>query len=781
MDKQKTKRDAPLAVGRAAAWVARQWKEEHLRTLVRGVQRFVLCAVLTRGTVLGGYTPFGLAMASALMARGAGLSAVGGVVCGLMLLDDGLKSGVYMAAALLVLCVMSVCAGLRIVRTAWFAPVVAAVAGTACTFVFLPLGVALDAGALLPFVTVQLLTFGACRVYGAALDPPREENDWRRPATLLVLVATVLLSLSDLCPFGLLSPARAGALLLTLACAYLGGAAPGAAAGVALGAAMDMAYGEGALLTCCYGLCALVAGLFRDSGRLWFGVCALGAGLCAAMLGVDHPLFVPMVLELICAVAAFAVLPPFVWQALRRSLLPDTLMGEAAHRTVRQVAGQCATEAAQAFYELYLAMLNGISEGKAAGDDNVRAVFDRASDRVCKNCVLCSQCWQRDYVTTLAALNDVTQPMLKRGRAELSDFPYHFASRCVHLPELMRAINSALFALRERQSLRRQQAENQSLLARQYAGITDILRQLGAEATQDVTAQPMMERQIKRYAAAFGWVDRVCAVRDAQGRLAVELYGEGVTDILRQGEGFAAGLSALLGVALTNPKPLDESDGPHIELRERAPFRAIVGIGRQQKEGASVSGDSGCYFLTDAGVACLLLADGMGTGAAAAQDSRTLITSLERFLRAGIPVADALKAVSPALRLRSDGTRFTTLDALTLDLFTGRAESLKCGAAPSYLRMGGQWTVLRSKALPIGLAEEDALGEPTPLRLGHGDLCVLLSDGISDGMDDGWVRDTLLAHADDTPKTLAMQLVNGAAGRGHDDDRTALVLRLEKR
>ena len=781
MDKQKTKRGAPLAVGRAAAWVARQWKEEHLRTLVRGVQRFVLCAVLTRGTVLGGYTPFGLAMASALMARGAGLSAVGGVVCGLMLLDDGLKSGVYMAAALLVLCVMSVCAGLRIVRTAWFAPVVAAVAGTACTFVFLPLGAALDAGALLPFVTVQLLTFGACRVYGAALDPPREENDWRRPATLLVLVATVLLSLSDLCPFGLLSPARAGALLLTLACAYLGGAAPGAAAGVALGAAMDMAYGEGALLTCCYGLCALVAGLFRDSGRLWFGVCALGAGLCAAMLGVDHPLFVPMMLELICAVAAFAVLPPFVWQALRRSLLPDTLMGEAAHRTVRQVAGQCATEAAQAFYELYLAMLNGISEGKAAGDDNVRAVFDRASDRVCKNCVLCSQCWQRDYVTTLAALNDVTQPMLKRGRAELSDFPYHFASRCVHLPELMRAINSALFALRERQSLRRQQAENQSLLARQYAGITDILRQLGAEATQDVTAQPMMERQIKRYAAAFGWVDRVCAVRDAQGRLAVELYGEGVTDILRQGEGFAAGLSALLGVALTNPKPLDESDGPHIELRERAPFRAIVGIGRQQKEGASVSGDSGCYFLTDAGVACLLLADGMGTGAAAAQDSRTLITSLERFLRAGIPVADALKAVSPALRLRSDGTRFTTLDALTLDLFTGRAESLKCGAAPSYLRMGGQWTVLRSKALPVGLAEEDALGEPMPLRLGHGDLCVLLSDGISDGMDDGWVRDTLLAHADDTPKTLAMQLVNGAAGRGHDDDRTALVLRLEKR
>ena len=84
-------------------------------------------------------------------------------------------------------------------------------------------------------------------------------------------------------------------------------------------------------------------------------------------------------------------------------------------------------------------MLHGVSEGKAAGDRNIRAVFDYASDHVCKNCMLCTQCWQRDYVSTLAALNDVTQPMLQRGRAEMSDFPYHFAARCARLPELMRA------------------------------------------------------------------------------------------------------------------------------------------------------------------------------------------------------------------------------------------------------------------------------------------------------------------------------------------------------
>ena len=200
----------------------------------------------------------------------------------------------------------------------------------------------------------------------------------------------------------------------------------------------------------------------------------------------------------------------------------------------------------------------------------------------------------------------------------------------------------------------------------------------------------------------------------------------------------------------------------------------------RSSEDAAVSGDSGCYFLTDAGVACLLLADGMGSGAAAAQDSRMLVTSMERFLRAGITPADALKAVSPALRLRSDGTRFVTLDVLTVDLFSGKAESLKCGAAPSYLRAGGQWTMLSGKALPVGLAEEDALGEPVPLRLGHGDLYIMLSDGISDGLDDGWVRELLVRHAGESPKELAARLVTEAKGRGHDDDRTALVMRIER-
>ncbi len=779
MDKEKTKKASPQVLGRFTSLAARMLNEEHVRTAATGIQRFVICAILARGTVLDGYAPFGLAMASAQMARGAGLSVISGVFCGAMLLGGGVKSGVYAAAALLVLCVMAVCAGLRILKKPWFAPLIAALAGTACTFVFLPLGPRLDMAAVMTFTAVQGLTYAACRVYVSVLAPPKDECDWRRPASMLVVGATVLLSFADISILDLFVPARMFAVVLVLASAYLGGSSVGAVSGVVLGLLMDLSTGEGALFTCCFALTGMIAGLFREQGRIFFSVCALASGLCSAMLGADNEFFMQLLIELSLGMIVFLAVPEFFWESVSR-ILPPREIKASAERTIRKTAGKCASEAAQAFYELYLSMLNGITETKAAGDHNVKVIFDHAGDKVCKNCALCSKCWQKDYITTLSALNDVTQPMLKRGRAELSDFPQHFASRCIKLPELMKAINSGLFALRERESLRRQQQENQNLLARQYAGITDILKQLGAEIVQDEISQPLMEKQVRRYAAAFGWIEKVCVMRDSRGRLTVELYGDGINDILKQGAGFSAGLSALLGVGLTTPEKKEDELGERVTLKERAPFRVVVGIGRKQREGASVSGDSGCYFLTDAGVACLLLSDGMGSGIAAAQDSRMMVSSLERFLRAGVSVSEALNAVSPALRLRSDGMRFTTLDALTLDLFTGRAESLKCGAAPSYLRAGGQWTVLSGKSLPVGLAREDELGDAVPLRLGHGDIYVMLSDGISDGQDDAWVRELLLEYYGEGPKELAARLVTEAQSHSHDDDRTAIVMRVEK-
>ena len=95
--------------------------------------------------------------------------------------------------------------------------------------------------------------------------------------------------------------------------------------------------------------------------------------------------------------------------------------------------------------------------------------------------------------------------------------------------------------------------------------------------------------------------------------------------------------------------------------------------------------------------------------------------------------------------------------------------------------MGGAVTRLSGGNLPVGLSDEPAADQSVPIRMSHGDLFVMVSDGVCDGSDDDWLRHLLHDRAGDTPKELAAKIVVSATERGVSDDLTAMVVRLERR
>lgn len=781
MDKHTLEKRSFRAAARAAEAWTRLTRTDEVQQISSGIKQTLLCAVLARGVLFGEYAPLGVAMTGACAALGRGYCAFAGAFFGAVLLRGGLTGVTAAAAALLTLVCAQVFDRPAGARPGWFMPLMSALMMAACSFVLLPAPGQLQPAQALRFAATCVLTGGLSWCYIQALSPARGRGDLRHPGGLLAVVASLLVALGDVTLFGAVAPARVIAFLMTLGGAFLGGSAIGSALGVAFGVTMDVTAGSGAFLTCVYGLSALLSGAFRTAGRPAFVCSGLLAAGAAALLGIEHPLFPAAVYECALGVLLFWLVPDTLWQYIRDTLLPTRHDTVDTVERVRRSAGRYAAEASDAFYEMYLAMMSGAQAGRAAADEDIHAIFDCAADKVCRRCAICKECWQRDYVATLSALGDVSGPMLKRGRAEADDFPRHFSERCIHFPELLRAVNQALFALRERQQYRRRCEENRSLIAQQYAGLTGILRQIGGTLGRDQASLPARERQVRSYASAFGRIDKVAVFRDGAGRLRVELDGEGIENILRERKGFAAGLGAVLSVGLTEPERISDELGTRLMLREQAPYRAVVGVGQRQKKGEKVSGDTARSFVTEGGCACLLLADGMGTGAAAASDSRTILSLMERFLRAGIPPADALRTVAPAFRLRCDGTRGVTLDILTLDLFTGKGSCLKCGAAPSFLKNGGGVIRISGGSLPVGLSDEPAADQSVPVRMAHGDVFVLVSDGICDGADDGWLRSLIEKHGGETPKELAARLVVAAAERGSNDDLSALVCRLEHR
>ena len=184
------------------------------------------------------------------------------------------------------------------------------------------------------------------------------------------------------------------------------------------------------------------------------------------------------------------------------------------------------------------------------------------------------------------------------------------------------------------------------------------------------------------------------------------------------------------------------------------PYR--IGAALRPKKGESVCGDSVSSFETDTGTLCLLLADGSGSGEGARKESSLTIRLLRQFLEAGIEPEPALKTLNAALALRSEESgSFSTIDLLTIELRSGNAALYKYGAAPTYVKKGGNVRRITGNALPVGLRDTPAPPDVTRLTLEGGCFVVMISDGVTDAASDEWLQNLLAGWDGDDPQKLA--------------------------
>ncbi len=205
-------------------------------------------------------------------------------------------------------------------------------------------------------------------------------------------------------------------------------------------------------------------------------------------------------------------------------------------------------------------------------------------------------------------------------------------------------------------------------------------------------------------------------------------------------------------------------------------------IVKQAAPGRIVSGDAHLVWEEGAGGRLLVaLGDGMGRGLRAARLSRFATGWLQRLVRGGVEVPQALRLLNTLLGLAGRGEETVSLDVAEVELAGGRAAVYKAGAPPSYLLRGGRPRVLASPAAPLGVLAEGSW-PATACTFQSGDVFVMLSDGVLDGGGkQGWVEDWLArwAAAPGSPGALAAGLL-AAAGEGcaglRADDRSVLVL-----
>ncbi len=741
--------------------------------------RFFLAAVLANGQIFGTCAPFALSLVGASGAGGAGFAALLGACLG-HLWAGGLVGGLrYAAAAILIYSVAFAFYDVKLYASPWFMPAVCAGMSGITGFVYLSEGGWTPEKAVI-FLTELTLTGGCTYFYRVALPPvPPTEGQAadRRLISLLVLAGSLLVALAQV-TVGSVSLGRGLALLAVLLCAWQWGPGAGAAAGVCAGVAMDLALATLPLATLVASLSGLITGLTVKQNRALAALTFSLSGTAALLWVSPGGGIVPLLPEVWLSGVAFLLLPAPLLRRLD-ALSPARLAPRSLFRQTHAAVGARLDGQAAAFRRLYQA-LRAAFPAPGANDGDPAAIFDRAAGQVCRDCAARSHCWQKDYSGTYSALNDALPKMMARGRGVATDFPAHFSARCLHFAQFLAAANQELSALLTRSQYAARLQTSRAAVCRQYDALAAALSSAAWEVSQELAPDPVLEARVARHLADRGMDAAPLVYRDAAGHLHLELSGQGLAPLAGPEE--QTRLATLLGVPLRpgERRPL-RGGAEALTFAQAEPLVVTAGIAARKREGQTVSGDAGTWFKNEDGVLFVLLCDGMGAGPEAAADSRLAIDLLEAFLRAGTDPESALTTLSGALALREEAAGgFTTIDLVRLDLFTGEGTVYKLGAAPTYLRRGTLVSRMTGTALPAGLGtDRPSAPDVTRFAMRPGDLAVLVSDGVTDGEEDGPLRKLIAAWTGQRPKDLALALLEAAPSGG--DDRTAIVLRLENR
>lgn len=740
---------------------------------------FLTGFLMSAARIAGSAAPFGAAVVAQAGAGLNGVASLAGACLGYLAVG-GLAWGIrYAAACVLIFTVGFIFIDSRVRGRVWFMPACAAAIMAATGLLGGLSSGAEPAKLIVPALAEAVLSAGAVCFFREALSTAERTTEAavkRHDAAVIVFAACALMALSRLNIMGVISVGRVLSLLLVMTCALKGGSLAGAGAGTAFGLAMDAASGLAPVYTMVYAFAGLISGMFSRFGRLSYVVSFILADALAVLCAWSWTERLDALFEVFAASVGFMLLPPGLLARVGALIQPLSAgMGESG---LRKYASRRVEGIARAFDDVS-AVARRNSE--FVNDNDIARVFDRAADAACMRCKRRDECWVKNYMETLDALNQATAAMTERGLLEAEDIPEWFRDKCTGLAAFVAAVNAELRASAGRRQFRARMEESRSAAWSQYEDFAEILIDVARELGSLNGADPLAERRLMRYLRSQDIEADAAVFRDSTGRLRA-VVESGKLSALTRDPAYLDKLSAVLGVRLCRPNSSAEG---RLTLLEAEPLAVSVGIAAMKKKGENVSGDRGTYFKTDAGVLCVILSDGMGTGEDAAAESVEAVEILERFLRSGVEPATAMKILNSVMLLRNgDEWGFATVDLMCVDLFTGETSFYKYGAAPSYVRTGKSVRRVTGESLAAGLMSgEGAAPDVVRMRLKPGSVAVIASDGVITGEDDAWLREQLRDEPDDKDmKSLAREVLRKAADEyGAGDDMTVLAVRVEAR
>ena len=547
---------------------------------------------------------------------------------------------------------------------------------------------------------------------------------------------------------GSLNLGQLTAVWVTVAYAAANGPVYGVAAGLLCGLSLALG-GHDVRMAATLSVMGLLCGLPAVERRRWLLPPAAVAGWAVGysltpMSGPTVPFWAAL-----AGAAAYALLPGWMLErvrALARGPEPGVRSMETAFVSQRIEHMRDALE------RLAKALPDPGSQAITSGEE--------LGELLCARCANRELCWGKGRVRTERLLADMMDRVERGEAVDEDNLPALAEHGCLRAESIEETAQEALAALKRREAGIRKARYERELTLTHLAALSGTLGELsmmaGGESLNDLKAAHILNLALEELNVPA----RLSYARRVDGHLQAALETDGMMPVQKS-------LEMLLRYLATEedlPLSITRAARGRVELEEIPLYSASVGMASvcagERGEGDGVCGD-----------AC----------SAKHRQSEKTLELLTLLLEAGYTRRQAITAVNGIMLSIQEEERFSTVDLVDVDLWTGNVYSEKLGACASWVVRGSHMKKVEGASLPLGIVEE-AAATSTQYRLHSGDILIMVSDGVADAFEtDEQFTQALSDSLYIQPQRMADALLRNAllAGGGTPrDDMSVMVLLL---
>lgn len=774
---------------RVNTFIDNSTKKPAKKYLIRGIAINIIGFLLGRASILGGITPFGIAYYSALSEYKLNKAVIFiSIVLGILSIGFNIAQLKYILAMIMFLLLSIIYPSNSTIKNAIKVTISIFIVGTAiCIYNnFLLYDFILNIFEAFLGGLLALIFKNAIKYFSFTNEEKTINNEQIISITIISTLA--ITGLANVIIFGF-DIRNVMIISIILIFAIRNGAGIAGAIGIIAGLIISMSAQISPVIIGVYGFCALIAGVFKDLGKIGVILAFIFANSLITIYLNGSTAVLISILDILGAAGIIMLMPENLIKKINNYFIkPSLILTESKEKSnkLRQVTIDKLSEIAYSFKTVASTFEDIESKNKNFNREDVSSLFEEVAERVCRECSLNYICWHKDFYNTYQAMFEMLEAMNTKSALESADIPTYFKDKCIKSDAFIKNTNFMYELFTLNKHWEKKANESKFLISQQIEGLAQIIDRLANDINTEINFKPQIEENIYNDLARKGIdVDEILVIENKDGRIEVTIAHDSCAHKRVCNTNIIPIISKVTGRKMTKTFTQCENEKKCIlKLQEKENYKVTTGIAMSSKD--EISGDS-CKIIELDGKIIITISDGMGSGEAAYKESNSALELLETFLKNGFERDIAIKLINSILILKSTQECFTTIDMCIVDLFTAEAEFAKIGAATTFIKSGEKIETIKSTSLPVGILRNVEI-EQSKRDLEDGDLVIMVSDGILESRADlikkeDWIINELKMLQTKNPQEIAEHILNMALCNleCNKDDMTVLVFKISEK